>query len=141
MSYFTRQNLTGLVPDNWLVDMTDDASDGQPSALDEVISGAENAINATLGARYKLPLDLSDAALAAVVQEIGVCFAAEALFIRRNTPIDEKGLLAKRIERAADRLKALGAGTDPLSVNITPANPPGVIISELSRTASNSLAA
>lgn len=141
MPYFTRAHLTGIVPDNYIVDATDDASEGEPSTLEQVIAGAENAINAELGGRYALPLNLSDAALAATVQEIGVCLAAEALFIRRNAAIDEKGLLFGRIKRAMERLKALGNGTDPLSVNVTPANPPGMIISEDSRVFSTSIAA
>lgn len=141
MPYFTRQHMTGLVPDEWLVDATDDASDGQPSALAEVMDGAENAINAVLGARYSLPLNLADPALAAVVREIGVCFATEALFIRRNCPLPEKSLLAERIKRASERLLALGNGTDPLSVNVKPGNPPGEIISAPSLTNSTSLAA
>jgi uncharacterized protein DUF1320 len=141
MPYFTRQNMTGLVPDNWLVDGTDDAAEGTPSALAEVMDGAENAINAGLGGRYALPLNLADAALAAVVREIGVCLAAEALFIRRNVGIDKDSLLAGRIKRATARLTALGNGTDPLSVNTTPAHPAGMIIAEDSRVSSSSLPA
>lgn len=141
MPYFTRAHMTGLVPDEWLVDGTDDASTGDPSALAEVMDGAENAINAELGGRYALPLNLTDPALAAVVREIGVCLAVEALFIRRNTAIPEKSLLIIRIKRATDRLHALAAGTDPLSVNVTPAHPPGMIIGEDSRVYSGSIAA
>lgn len=141
MPYFTRAHMTGLVPDEWLVDGTDDASTGDPSALAEVMDGAENAINAELGGRYALPLNLTDPALAAVVREIGVCLAVEALFIRRNTAIPEKSLLIIRIKRATDRLHALAAGTDPLSVNVTPAHPPGMIIGEDSRVYSESIAA
>lgn len=141
MPYFTRAHMTGLVPDEWLVDGTDDASTGDPSALAEVMDGAENAINAELGGRYALPLNLTDPALAAVVREIGVCLATEALFIRRRVAIDEKSLLATRIKRATDRLHALAAGTDPLSVNVTPAHPPGMIIGENSRVYSGSIAA
>jgi|GEM_PF-3035592 len=141
MAYFTRQNMTGLVPDNWLVDGTDDAAVGEPSALAEVMAGAENAINAVLGGRYALPLVLTDLALAAVVQEIGVCLCAEALYIRRQIGIEKDSLLATRIKRATDRLTALGNGTDPLSVNIKPGNPAGELIGEPSRAYSESLAA
>lgn len=141
MPYFTRAHMTGLVPDEWLVDGTDDASDGTPSALAEVMDGAENAINAALGGRYALPLNLADVALAAVVREIGVCLATEALFIRRRVPIEDKSLLASRIKRATDRLEKLANGTDALSVNAEPANPPGMIIGEDSRVNSTSIAA
>lgn len=142
MPYFTQDDMTGLVPEDWLSDGMDDAGTGQPDAFAAVQASAVNAIDGALSGRYTVPLVTEgNPGLAACVKEIGVCLAVEALYIRRMAPIDKDSLVAKRIARAWARLDALAAGTDPLSVTVKRAADSAVIIGEDSRVYSASLAA
>lgn len=142
MPYFTQDDMTGLVPEDWLSDGMDDAGTGQPDAFAAVQASAVNAINGALAGRYAVPLTTDgNEGLAACVKEIGVCLAVEALYIRRSALIDKDSLVAKRIARAWARLDALAAGTDPLSVTVKRAADSAVIIGEDSRVYSASLAA
>lgn len=142
MPYFTQSDMTGLVPEGWLTDGMDDAGTGVAEAYDAVYASAENAIHGALAGRYAVPLTIEgNAGLTACVKEIGVCLAVEALYIRRSSVIDEKGLLAKRIARAWAQLDSLAAGTHPLSITVPRANDSAVMIGEDSRAYSESLAA
>lgn len=141
MAYFSITDMQGLVPEGWLSDGMDDDGTGSPDSFPFVLASASNAIDASLSARYSVPLDTTNVGLNAVVKEIGVCLAVEALYIRRQAAIDEKSLLGKRIARAWDRLRALAEGTDPLSTQIKRAFDSVVMIEEDSRVASPSLAA
>jgi len=141
MAYFSITDMQGLVPPAWLSDGMDDAGTGNPDAFAAVLSSASNAIDASLSARYAVPLDTTNDGLNAVVKEIGVALAVEALYIRRQSPLDPKGTLALKIKRAYDRLEALANGTDPLSTNVPRAFDSVVTIEEPSRVYSCSLAA
>lgn len=141
MAYFVQADMIGLVPNEWIVQATDDSGSGEVESFDEVYAAAAGTIDAAIGPRFGLPLDETNAALAAQLKDIGVTLALEALYIRRGAAVDEKSPLAKKIERAYKILDSLRDGTHPLTPTTTRKTDSIEVISEASRVASSSLAA
>jgi len=138
MSYFEQSDMTGLVPEDWL---TDGLTDGDTSAFAAVHASVKADIDGAIGSRFPLPLNTGNAALAAQLKSIGVTLAVEALYTRRQIPIDEKSTLFARISRAWKVLDTLRDGTHPLVPSISRGNDSIAVIGEDSRVYSEQVAA
>lgn len=121
--YITRDDVLTLISNSELDQFTNDSADGSDttSNLDIVITDCSNQVDAYLAAIYVTPFN---APYPSKAKEACLVFTCEALYARRLTP-DEKNPFKSRADMWRRLLESIGAGNQPLDVNIPRAFPPG----------------
>ncbi len=95
----------------------------------QVYTAADLAIDGAIGGRYSVPLA---APIPAVIQDAACTFCCELIYQRRGVA-PEQNPFAAHARECRQRLIAIGAGEQPLSVLSAKARPAGSIISQPSR--------
>lgn len=140
MPYFTFDELTALIPEEWLTQAVDDDSSGNAEKFEEVQASAENAVNAPLSVRYATPV-----AVTPLIKRAALLIAAEICYSRRNQrdrfPYDEE-LNGKKGQKGGLRyqLEQIAAGEMQLTPSTKGTNPSGGIVAQSSRTNSGNIA-
>ncbi|MDA8156879.1 MAG: DUF1320 domain-containing protein [Actinomycetota bacterium] len=117
MSYSQFSDIQNLVPDDVLVQLTDDAGTGSvnQAVVSDCIAEADNLINAWCGARYQIPFN----PVPAVITYISVAIAAHRLFGRRLEKIPDAH--ENRYKEAQALLAGISTGKISLGVQPQPA--------------------
>ncbi len=126
MSYVTQAQIETEIPPLHLNDALDDDGDGSADSglLDNLISKAEQAVDAFLGGIFTVPFATPPAA----VKEAAFVFTCEAIYNRRQ--ILDKNPYKERADYWRDRLEKIGNGELPLDAATEKLVAPGAIITE-----------
>lgn len=135
--YTSLEQIKARIPADLL---TQALSDSDGVEIDEAIwlqvyTAAALAIDGAIGGRYSTPLA---GTIPAVIQDAACTFCCELIYQRRGVPPEQNPWSAHARE-CRQRLIAIGAGTQPLSVSSPKARPAGSIVSQPSRLGSNLL--
>lgn len=126
MSYVTQSQIQTAIPAQHLNDALDDDRDGTADAdvLTDIISSAEQAVDAFLAGLYEVPF-LSPPA---PVKEAAFVFACERIYDRRQ--VDEKNPFRSLADAWRTRLEKIGTGELTLDAASEKAFTRGALVSE-----------
>lgn len=115
MAYCTQSDIEKQLPQEELVQLTDDDGDGLPDTgvVDEAIAEADAEIDSYLAARYSLPL----ASVPVLLKKLSVDIAIWNLYSRRA--VDEP-VRKERYQAAVKLLQAIAEGRASLGVDPEP---------------------
>lgn len=108
MSYATAADLNGLIPEEWVVAASSDAS--ASDAIAAVLLAAEDEVNNWISRKYPLPLDLSVALANAVptLRHVTRYIAAYLLYGRRG--MQKEFPFIEELKMVREDLKAIARG-------------------------------
>lgn len=134
MAYIEQSELTGEIPQKFLVEALDDDGDGRADTAEweKVAASASEAVDALIGSRYAVPLENPPA----LVRRAARIFALEILYGRRGVEENPWSDQAKQMRRL---LEAVGAGKISLDQSLDQARPAVAVITEPGRTTGSTL--
>jgi phage gp36-like protein len=126
MPYVTTAQVTAIIPAPVLRDALDDEGTGQlfedpdsllPARLAQVLQNASDKVDAFCAARYSTPF----ASPPKAVVRAALCFAAAAIYARREVPEEKLPPEAKESKRWEELLQKVQDGKASLDVALAPA--------------------
>lgn len=126
MSYVTQSQIETEIPPLHLNDALDDDRDGTADSglLANIISKAEQAVDAFLAGLYEVPFTTPPAA----AREAAFVFSCEAIYARRQ--ILDKNPYTDRANFWRERLEKIGNGELPLDAATEKSFTPGAAVTE-----------
>ncbi len=105
MAYCTKTDLLGQIPEETLIQLTDDTGSGSEddAAIAGAISDADAEIEAYCGENYTLPFD----PVPVIIRKVSVDISIYNLYARRQGAPDDR---AKRYDNAVKLLRDIAAG-------------------------------
>lgn len=140
MAYFTLENLTALIPGEFLTDGLDDTGSGTAEAFAKVQQLTEARVNGMLSARYATPITAGNAGADAFLLDACVHIAAAIVYTRRGIAPEHWPFKGEHSSIMA-RLRAIAKGDEPLVVAVNPERDAAVLLSEPARSHSSFLSA
>ncbi len=131
MSYSQLSDIQNLVPNDILIQLTDDANTGSVNAaiVTDCITEADNFIDSWIGSRYQLPLA---SPIPPMITYISVAIAVHRLYGRKVETIP--ATVENRYKDAQAQLKAISLGQVTLGVQTEPAPQEDEAISTTAKT-------
>lgn len=116
MSYSTLTDIKKLIPEETLIQLTDDEGLGvvNQTRIDEAIKGADSEIDSYCGGRYKVPLST----VPDIVKKLSIDIAIYNLYSRRVEEIPQTR--AERYKNAIRQLEAISKGVVSLGIDPQP---------------------
>ncbi|MFA6688867.1 MAG: DUF1320 domain-containing protein [Sphaerochaetaceae bacterium] len=116
MNYCTLEDIRGHLPDNRLVELTDDTNPNSTGVIGTAVVGkaieeSSTLIDSYIGKRYALPPPMVPSVLRMICIDFSIC----ALYDRRAELIVSEGMEA-RYKKAMDVLKSIAAGNTVLDI-------------------------
>lgn len=118
MAYSTLKDIVKVIPEDTIIQLTDDAASGsvETPRVDEAIAQADDEINIYIGVKYTVPLS---SPVPPIIRGISCDIAIYKLYKRRVEEIPETRLITYR--DAIKVLKEIRDGKMPLPISTTPA--------------------
>jgi phage gp36-like protein len=114
--YATIDDISALIPHQWIINSTDDNADGSMDAIAQVLGLAEDEVNAFLSARYYIPITPANEGVAAFLRLCTSHIAAAMMYARRKKP--EQYPHATALDALRARLLNIANGAEPLNPSI-----------------------